>query len=344
MIKVFLSHSSKDKNYYIEQVVDKLKRDNIVYDRLTFESGMRNIDEIFSGINESSIFVVFLSKYSLESDWVRKELAYARDKLNQGAIDRIYPIIIDETITYSNSSIPDWMREEYNLRLIARPAVSARKIQQRLRELSWKKHPILRKRKKIFVGRNELVRSIEERMDDFDKPTPSILNASGLKNIGRASLLKKAIEKCSVVDVAYESPHVILSNGESIEDLILKLYDLGFSSDENVLNLFNMDYEEKLMLCSKLINDIKNSDEILLIHDDGCLIDYKGEIRKWFDDLANKMQESNKLQWIIASTRRVYPPVARSKEYIFCVNVPELSIAERKGLFKCLAISHTVLE
>lgn len=65
MIKVFLSHSSKDKGNYIEQVVGKLKKDNIVYDKLTFESGMRNIEEIFHGIDESAIFVVFLSKHSL---------------------------------------------------------------------------------------------------------------------------------------------------------------------------------------------------------------------------------------------------------------------------------------
>lgn len=196
------------------------------------------------------------------------------------------------------------------------------------------KTPNPKKTKKIFVGRNELVRAIEERMDDFDISTPSILNASGLKKIGRASLLRRAIEKCSIVDASYESPHIILSNGESIEDLILKLYDLGFSSDKNVYDLFKIKYEQKLTLCSNLIDDINNSGEILLIHDDGCLIDYKGDIRGWFNDIANKMQESNKLQWIVASTRRVFPPVARSKDYIFCVNVPELSITERKGLFR----------
>lgn len=334
MIKVFLSHSSKDKANYIEQVVSKLKMDNLVYDRLTFEGGMKNIDEIFSGIDDSSIFVVFSSEHSLKSEWVKKELTYANTKLSQGEIDRIYPIIIDENISYNNPLIPDWMKEEYNLRLVARPVVSARKIQQRLRELSWKKHPILKKRKNIFVGRNELVRNIEERMDDFDNPTPSIINASGLKRIGRSSLLKKSIEKCSIVDTSYESPHVILSNGESIEDLILKIYDLGFSSERNVHDLFKMKHDDKIILCSELIEDLKNSGEILLIHDDGCLIDYKGDIQEWFNIIANKMQKHNKLQWIIASTRRVFPPVARSKDYIYCVNVPELTIAERKGLFR----------
>ncbi len=334
MIKAFLSHSSKDKSPYVSQVVTTLKSNNIIYDELTFEPGMRAIDEIFSGIEESSLFVIFLSENSIESDWVKEELILAKEKLNQNEIDRIYPILIDESIAYSDKRIPEWMREEYNLRLIARPATAARKIQQRLREISWKKHPLLKERNKIFVGRYDLVQSIEERMDDFGRTTPSIVNASGLSRIGRSSVLKSAIEKCNIVSTSYECPHIILVNGEFIEDLIIKLYDLGFSEETDIYNLINVSHEDKINICYKLIDDIQRNNEVLLIHDDGCLIDYKGDIREWFEDLASKMQRNNKLQWIIASTKRIPPHIARKKEYIFTLNVPELSLAERKGLFK----------
>lgn len=334
MIKVFISHSSKDKATYVNQVVTNLKKNNIVYDELTFEYGMRAIDEIISGIDESSLFVVFLSENSINSDWVKKELLVAKDYLDQNKIDRIYPILIDKSISYSDARIPEWVRNEYNLRLITRPTLAARNIQQRLREISWIKHPLLKERKKIFVGRNDIVRCIEERMDDFDSPTPSVLIASGLVGVGRSSVLKNAIEKYNIVKSSYEYPHIVLVNGESIEDLIIKLYDLGLSEQTDIYNLLNVSFETKIGICYKLINDIQSNREVLLVHDDGCLIDYKGDIKWWFDELAKMMQENNKLQWIVASTKRIKPNIARINKYIFSVNVPELSVAERKGLFK----------
>lgn len=36
-------------------------------------------------------------------------------------------------------------------------------------ELSFEKHPRLKERNEIFVGRNDLIGLFEERMDDFEK-------------------------------------------------------------------------------------------------------------------------------------------------------------------------------
>jgi len=155
-MKVFLSHSSLDKKEYVRDVYARLKQNSVVYDEATFEAGMLAIEEIFKGIDRSSLFVVFLSDSSLSSGWVQQELAYANDKLTISELERIYPVIIDENICYTDARIPDWLRNQYNLRLIARPAIASRKIQQRLREVSWSKHPFLKKRKKMFVGRNSI--------------------------------------------------------------------------------------------------------------------------------------------------------------------------------------------
>ena len=49
-MRVFISHSSKDKDPYCNAVVrilrEKLGKDSIVYDDLTFEAGEKSIDEI----------------------------------------------------------------------------------------------------------------------------------------------------------------------------------------------------------------------------------------------------------------------------------------------------------
>ena len=52
-MRIFISHSSKDKTRYCNEVVkkliEKLGKDSIVYDALTFEAGEKSIDEINRG-------------------------------------------------------------------------------------------------------------------------------------------------------------------------------------------------------------------------------------------------------------------------------------------------------
>jgi hypothetical protein len=136
----------------------------IVYDEKTFEEGMPTSKEILKGLDETDIFVLFISESALKSTWVRKELFEARARLTRGDIERIYPIIIDNRITHDHRKIPDWMREEYNLRLVSQPNAAIRRIEQRLRELSWKRHPKIQEKEKIFVGRNDIIKSLEERL------------------------------------------------------------------------------------------------------------------------------------------------------------------------------------
>ena len=123
---------------------------------------------------------------------------------HQEQIDRIYPIIIDDKVNYKDERIPEWMREDLNIQLIASPKIAARKINTRLIELAWKHHPKLKERQEIFVGRNDLIKKIEERLDDFDQTYPITLIASGLPSIGRKSLLNYSIKKAGLVKGAYK--------------------------------------------------------------------------------------------------------------------------------------------
>lgn len=53
MTRVFLSHSSKDKDFYINIVVRNLQKyvtsDNFVYDAITFEKGKKQIKKLSNG-------------------------------------------------------------------------------------------------------------------------------------------------------------------------------------------------------------------------------------------------------------------------------------------------------
>lgn len=132
MGKIFLSHSSKDKEY-VGYIANLLGKDHCTYDEMCFEYGMKNIDEIFKEIDKTSIFVFFISDNSLKSDWVKDELDLAEEKLKDSShkLSQIFPIIIDNTITYADSRIPDYLKKgigSYNIRPISTPQVAYKKI------------------------------------------------------------------------------------------------------------------------------------------------------------------------------------------------------------------------
>lgn len=335
MIRAFLSHSSKDKGRYVKIVAEKLGV-SCVYDEYSFEEGMRPLEEIISGLDASQLFAVFLSSDSLDSEWVRSELFLANQRLSQNQLERIFPIIIDPMITHDDSRIPAWLREGYNLKLINRPVVAARRIRQRLREISWGKDPSQKERDGIFVGRNELIRNFENRLDNFDVERPVALFASGLPKIGRSSLLRHAFIKCNIVRQSYEFASVFLSREDGIEDFILQLCGLGISAREYPKNLLSMRMEERIDLAKDICREIRTAKEYVLVHDSGCLVTNELILRPWFDELLKSLATDELPVFIVASRYRLRPDYARDRPFLFSLAVPELSVPERNGLFRRL--------
>ena len=132
MAKAFLSHSSKDKEI-VRKVATQLGNKNSVLDEISFEPGTTPLEQIFSELESSDIFVLFISDSSLDSPWVKKEINRAKSHLSEDIIDRIIPIIIDEKIDYSDPRIPKWIGKPYNLKFINNEVIILNKIRQALK-------------------------------------------------------------------------------------------------------------------------------------------------------------------------------------------------------------------
>ena len=95
-MRFFLSHSSKDKESYCNAVanylIEKLGKNSIVYDAVTFEAGEKSFDEINRTLAISDLYVILLSDNAVESKWVKYELKEAHKKFNDRALNRIYPL------------------------------------------------------------------------------------------------------------------------------------------------------------------------------------------------------------------------------------------------------------
>lgn len=332
MIKCFLSHSSNDKDRYVKIVKSKLRKESIIYDEDTFEAGMSPSEEIINALDETSLFVIFISESALESKWVKDEVSVAKERVDEGKIDRIYPIIIDESITFEDPRIPKWMKEGFNVQHIRQPNVASRKINARLRELTWRNHPTLREREEIFVGRNTKIQQVEERFDDYDKDPPLVFIASGLNSIGRKSFIKHSLKKSNVIRDSYSFPQISIDESDSIEDFILKLNDLGFTEEIQIVDLLKTDLEEKVRIASSLVNNIASEKERVLIEDKGAIIQFDGEIVDWFTNIINNISDREHLIFCISSKFRANRSIKYQNPAFYMEEIPELERSERNGL------------
>ncbi|OPX42505.1 hypothetical protein CLHUN_36300 [Ruminiclostridium hungatei] len=100
MINIFLSCSSKDYDF-IKSIISHMRLLPDKY-RLIFYMQPYNIntsmDFILDRLRESDLFVLFISRNSLESEFVRLELDEAIRLLMNSKIKEILPVVIDESI------------------------------------------------------------------------------------------------------------------------------------------------------------------------------------------------------------------------------------------------------
>ena len=271
------------------------------------------------------------------------ELTGAKQRLDTDSISKIYPVIIDRNINYKDTRIPEWLRDEYNLKLIARPSVAARRIHQKLREVSWRIHPDIKARRNLFVGRNDKLEEFEQRLDDFDIPKPRCIIASGLQSVGRRTFLKNAIIKNSLVDAAYTCPKLYLERNDSIEDFILKINDFGFAEDDaEIHDLLSKTIEHKITIAVRLLKAAQEAKEIILILDDGCVVNYKRELSPWFVSLITSPNIRDYPTILCAAKYKVRFGERWHKDNMFYIDIPELSFSERKRLFKKLLEIHKI--
>lgn len=335
MPNIFLSHSSSDKERYVRIVADQLQKHldehSIYYDEYTFESGMKSMEEIGKSLKGTDLFVVFLSRKALESEWVKKELMISKELLGKEVIKRIYPIVIEADLKWDDKDIPDWIKD-YNLKYIPKPTKATQLIRKRIVDIAWQLNPKIEKRNNIFVGRNKEINEFEERKYDYSKDTVLAYIAAGLPKIGRKSLLRHCFVKANIIEKNDQTSLIELGMYEGIEDLIIFINDLGFSEKIDITGFMKKKIPDKCKILASLLDDIAINHETIIIEDKGCIITHDGIICDWFIESLRMMKEKNRTVLGIASKFRIRVPIR--DEEIFIVNVPPLNKMECGGLLQ----------
>jgi hypothetical protein len=336
MMKAFLSHSSKDK-HFVQKVAEELTTNWCVYDAFSFDEGTLISDEIISRLNETDLFVIFLSENALKSEWVQTEIKKAYDLWTIGEMKTILPIIIDDKTTHSSEGIPLWLKNHYNIKPIRRYKKVVQRIRQELIKISWSIYENKKDLDNLFVGRNNLIDTLEGRYREKFNPPLAVI-ASGISGIGRKSLVKEYLKKIRLIDISQQIPIIVLESNESIEDAILKIYDLGFSEfDLNFNSIASMSLDKKIDLLLNLFYDIQQEKEIIFIEDNGCLVLPEGNLNSWMLELLKKEKTNGTIfkQIIgIISKYKFKKSLLISIDNIYAIDVPELEAKETSWMLK----------
>lgn len=337
MNQVFLSHSSKDK-FYVGLVAANLRKSYVVYDEWTFEAGGKTIEEIFDGLEASGIFVLFISKASLDSPWVQTEIHIAEDFLEKGKMHRFLAFIVDDSIAHANQKIPLWLRENYNLQYISKPSKTSEIIRQNFRQLLWDQYPKNKELDSLFIGRTDLVRIFEERIFNPSQSIPTTIIVSGLQSIGRRTFINHCLRKTKKIRPAYEPPIIAIDNRSSIENFILQLHALGLDNMDNIaiLNCINDTLKNKIEIAIKLLDQLNKTKETLFIIDDFSIVGVDGIISEWFLSIQKSLNHLDRISLCVISHSRVYQSYKYNNNNLFTISVPELEPYERSALFQSL--------
>lgn len=297
-------------------LISLIGKNSLAVDKFCFESGERTIDEIIKSIDNSAIFILLLSRSSLGKDWVKKEISIIKRYIDNGALKRFKPYIIDNTIDYSYEKIPEWIKDEYNLRTIYhKPPFLARKIEEEVSKIIWEQYPSIKQDERVFVGRDSEIEKLREKYLQRDLKYRKVVIVSGIPDgIGRRRLLTEFIRKIDTnKDETYNPFSVALEEDDSIEDLIIQLNNLFlFEHNKELLQfLSEADKAKKIDKVVEFVWHLLESREKLFVRDNGAVVRRNGELSSWFKDIIKSTRIDQTVLFIASRNRLTeeYPEI-----------------------------------
>ena len=252
MIKAFISHSSKQKEF-AQELYKKVGGDFCYIDCYDFQPAFKTIDEIYAKIDSCTIFVLLLSKESLTSDWVKKEISAAIRKFSPNQLDRFWPFIIDPELTVDEC--PDWIRKDecFNLKFFRSPEQLRKDIEQKFRRIVWMENPGIMARETTLIGRQEELGQFEDIRYSKGGSEIRALVISGRTGVGKDAFARQCLYLMKY-EHETEPYRISLENKSSIEDFIVQLNLITdvYSNDE-LKGKLNGTLEQKIDLAVDLL-------------------------------------------------------------------------------------------
>ncbi len=297
MTKIFLSHSSKDKDI-VAKVYNELGHANAHYDIATFNSTGFLPDEIHNALSNSDTFVLFASKVALESDWVKGELRLAfMNWVKYGVKDVMVFLLRDG----ARNLVPEWL-QNYVIVEHPSPLHIALRIKSKLvsNERNFGLMP-------PFYQYENLI-SLEHRIISGPEKMPKVIMLCGTDGYGRKQLANEIfsrhfssvprykiylpLDKCSSEVDLFKATLGAFSL-LSLSDLSEKLRDFQDSSDE-----------VRFSLLAEEIEKVCHGNQALIIESKDSLLSESGELISWLQGVINFLPKKSYPKLILLSSRK----------------------------------------
>lgn len=298
MDKAFLSHNNADKDF-VEKVSKRLYRANNVFDKFVFQEGEDFRNSIQKGLNESSLFVLFASKESLNAPWVKYEMNDAELLLIEGKLKKIIVFLIGNNVNHLD--LPKWCQNALMVK-VSNPNITARLIEEKLLQINSSYQD-------VYVGRGLDKDKFSEHLFRKSKLAPQVLVFYGLQGVGRKTFAKDVLD--SVYNLRL-GPVFDIDSTQLLVDLYVKvLDDIGdVKSKEDLSNHISafqqIDLEQQTDEIIRLFVEYSQYKIAPCILDNGGLLDVNGQYKTEFKLLMEKVNKIQNLFLIIFQTRNPY--------------------------------------
>ena len=327
-VKAFLSHSSQNKDV-VRNVADFLGRQFCIFDERSFDTGDEFKEAIRNGLDESTIFVLFVSRASLSSLWVDFEIEEAWSRILKKQLTKSLVYILDDTIAISE--LPKWLTRA-KATFANAPKAIARQIRDHLLEI------LRQQQQPVFIGRSSDTEEFQRVLLPIDgSPPPRIIIISGLPSIGRRTFIRRVIPNSLNLRQAIE---ISIQEGDELTDIALKIADLiePVSTQTDFLRIVDsIRSSDNDALIRRIIGDVQlciSNGELPLFVDQGGLLDSNGRWSASVQRILASIPTTGDYYLFIVTPRR---PSQDEALKIPVVQLKELKNEECKQLIAALA-------
>ncbi|MDI3233529.1 TIR domain-containing protein [Exiguobacterium antarcticum] len=293
-MKAFLSHNSADKDF-VEKVAKKLKREETIFDKSTFEEGEDFRDSILKHLNDTTLFVLFASKESLKAPWVKYELDNAELLLIKGEIKKILIFLIGNDV--SHSDLPEWC-QKILVERVTNANITARLIKEKLITVNDNYS-------EVFVGRGAENDKFSEHLFKTNAKF-QVLVFYGLNGVGRRTFAKNILQNLYNLKLG---PIFEVDSTENLVNLYIKIKDdieeiTTQNNFEKYVNSFkDLEVEDQVEEIIRLLKNYSTYKISPCILDQGGLLNHNGHYKKEFELLMKKVNSTPELFLTILQTR-----------------------------------------
>lgn len=287
------------------------------------------------GLQNTDLFVLFISNEALDSEWVQQEIILADTFRQKYGMKQVLPLLIDSSIKPNEDKrIPDWMKQ-YLMRPIRSVEFAKTKIHNALRHLDMESNPIFKAKRNLFIGRYKEKEELETALNLYVEPHYNSIFVSGFEGIGRRTFLKKFFEEKHIVNSNNDPIILTLNNRSSIDNLILSL--LKFQKDSidgnDLEELDQKTIEQKTVFLQSLFLSIANENEYIFIVDDGCIVRPTMEVSDWFVKAIDNVSMLDCFYVSVISKFRPSHRFLSKHDNFISISIDALSIPEIRNLF-----------